>query len=158
MAGFISQVRLFGFDFKDFQFTVLLDPSIGAAQSFWAQSDLGLAVCFDPANPNQMKLSGAGDPIHGILEQVEVRHTEGTCIGLVSLAFADKLTIDPAAAGVHVVAVGSRLEGGATAGTVRAIDMTTAAPTIAQTVHAAAAPLVTELYSGTVAVALKFGL
>jgi hypothetical protein len=150
VSAFHTQVRLFGYDFQDSQFTVNLAAGITSA-------NVGAAMTQDTTAANQFKLAGAGDPIHAILNVVEVRTVEGTLVGQVSFQFADKLTIDTGLSGQHVVAVGSRLEG-STAGTVRAIDMTTATPTIAQAAHAAAAPLVTELYSSTIAVGLKCGL
>lgn len=153
MTAFHIQARLFGFDFQDSQFTVLLDAGITAA-------NIGAAVTQDTTVANTFKLAGAGDPIHGILQQVEARTTEGTLVGLVGFQFADKLTIDAGLTGAHVVAIGSRLEGSTTPGTVRAIDLTivAASNTLAVSSHVLGAPLVVELYSSTVAVALKCGL
>jgi hypothetical protein len=97
---FHNQVRLDGFDFQDSQFTVKLAAGIDNTMT-------GLAVTWDSSAANQMKLSGDGDPIHGVLMQVENRLVEGQLVGMVSLAFAELLQIKAGLSGGQIVAVGS---------------------------------------------------
>lgn len=123
MAGFHTQVRLTGFQFEDFQFTVKLAAGITAA-------DVGKVVSQDTSADSTVKLAADGDAILGVLQTVENRTIEGQLIGTVSFKFAKTLPIKSGLTGNAVVARGSRLCG-AGGGEVKAIDWSTPTATLA---------------------------
>ena len=137
MAVFHTLVRLAKYNFPDQQFTVYLSGGVTTAH-------VGLPVTQDLTAANTMKLATAGLAIQGAILSVEARVNEGTTVGTVEFEFATRFTIDTGLTGANVVAVGSRLEGGTVAGTVRAIDLT-GTPSAAVIAKYAEAPIVWEL-------------
>lgn len=114
--AFYNTVRMDGYDFADFQFTVKLAAGIVAA-------DIGKPLTIDSTAANTMKLAGAGDPIEAVLLQVEDRTIEGILVGTVSFKFAKVLAIKSGLTGNAVVALGSRVVG-AGGGEIQAIANT----------------------------------
>ena len=155
MTLFHTQVTLDGFDFKEFQFTVKLALGINeitpggwtAAKGNAIGVQLGSPMTWDGTNPNQMRISNAGDEIHARLITIENRSVEGNNVGVVTFKFADLFTIDPAAAGSAIPVVGSRVKGGSTPGSVEAC--------VGNESFAPYAPLVVEV-RGTQVVCVKF--
>ena len=105
-------VTLLGYPQDMWQFTFTLANGIVAA-------DIGKAVSFDGTNPNQVRLAAANDPIDGVLLSVENRVQEGILVGTVALKGNYLLTTDGT-----TVNVGDQVQGGATAGTVKAMAAT----------------------------------
>lgn len=96
------------FPFDDFMFTYNLAAGITVA-------DEGKAVALDPTGSNQVKLTGAGDAIHGRLFRFEDRSQQGGgLVGTVERKFRAKLTYTGTAP-----AIGDQVEGSATAGVVQ---------------------------------------
>lgn len=117
MSLFHTQVTLDGYDYQDQQFTVKVSAGLTTA-------DAGKAMSQDTATPNSMKLVLDGEPVEAILVQVETRQVEGNNVGLVSWAFSDLLPIAAGLAGADVVAIGSRVCGSTTPGSIRAAHPT----------------------------------
>jgi hypothetical protein len=101
---FHTTPKLDGYDHQDDQFTVSL--AAGTDTDF-TNNGGPIAVTWDSSADNQMKSAGDGDPIHGILLQVENRTVEGTLLGTVSLEFSDLLTPKAGLTGGQIVARGS---------------------------------------------------
>lgn len=112
MAAFGFGVKLRGYHFENYHFTVVLASGITSAHE-------GRAVAVDPAAANRVKLAANGDQIIGRLEKVENRTQEGQLIGTVAFKFMDLMKIKSGLTGDEVVAVGSTVVG-AGSGEVRA--------------------------------------
>lgn len=96
------------FSFPDFTFTMNVSGAV-------TRADVGKAVALDPATPNTVKLAAANDVIYGRLESLEADGLDGLTVGAVARKFRAILPTDGTA-----VAVGDSVDGGATAGTVKA--------------------------------------
>ena len=96
------------FSFPDFTFTMNVSGAVTLA-------DVGKAVTLDRTAPNTVKLAGNNDVIYGRLESVEAGGLDGLTVGAVSRKFRAILPTDGTA-----VTVGDSVDGGATAGTVKA--------------------------------------
>lgn len=96
------------FSFPEFTFT--MNVSGGATLA-----DVGKAVTLDRTAPNTVKLAGNNDVIYGRLESMESGGLDGLAVGAVSRKFRAILPTDGTA-----ITVGDSVDGGATAGTVKA--------------------------------------
>jgi hypothetical protein len=96
------------FSFPDFTFSMNVSGAVTTA-------DVGKAVTLDRTTPNTVKLAGNNDVIYGRLESVETGGLDGLTIGAVSRKFRAVLPTDGTA-----ITVGDSVDGGATAGTVKA--------------------------------------
>jgi hypothetical protein len=96
------------FSFPDFTFSMNVSGAVTLA-------DVGKAVTLDRTAPNTVKLAGNNDVIYGRLESIETGGLDGMTIGAVSRKFRAVLPTDGTA-----VTVGDSVDGGATAGTVKA--------------------------------------
>jgi hypothetical protein len=105
-------VTLLGFPQEDWHFTFNLASGI-------TKADEGKAVAFDGTNPNQVKLAAADEAVLGVLISVENRVQEGILVGTVALKGTFLLTTDGT-----TVNVGDQVQGGATAGLVKAMPAT----------------------------------
>ena len=126
---FHNKVNLDGFDQQDFQFTFALNGAITPAM-------VGAAVTLDTSAPNTVKMAGAGDPILGMLVNVENRNIDGLLTGMIATKFCELLPIATGLTGAAIPAIGSSVQGGGAG----AIEATTYNPAL---------PFVVELRSVT---------
>lgn len=77
-------------------------------------ADIGKPVTLDTSAANTAKLAGDGDEIIGYLSTVENRSVEGDLVGTVAVLFQKRFTYEGADP-----AIGDKLVGSATAGTVK---------------------------------------
>lgn len=134
MASLSFGVSLDGFKFPDSSLTWNLEAAIVA-------TDVGKVVTLDTSAANTVKLAGADDVILGRLETVEIRASETSRTGMVAFQFVDVVPYTGSAP-----ALGAKLTGSATAGTVKtATSPVDSYPTVVEVRSTLTPPVVVAL-------------